>query len=249
MNITDCHVHIGKTNWFHAEADAAELLRWADKAGIERMMVTDLTALLYDMKEGNALMRKAAAEAPDRILPYFTISSPYFGQDLLDELDRHVTDYGFRGLKIYSVPPLYKMTSEAMVPVLEKAAALRIPVLAHSNAQECAWASQRVPDLILINAHMGCCPEAHGDWHASVEMAQRCPNVYLDTTSSSFDNGMIEHAVEQVGADRILYGSDMPILNPILQVAKVRESSLAEEDKAKILGGNIERLLALRGAS
>jgi hypothetical protein len=243
---TDCHVHIGKSNWFHVDAGVHLLLKWADKTGIGRMMVTDMTALFYDMEEGNELARKAAAEAPDRILPYYTVSSARFGPQLLEQIERHVNDYGFRGLKIYSVPPLYVMTDDYMLPVLEKAAELRIPVLAHCGAAECAWACERVPELMLINAHMGCCPEGGGDWHASVAAARKYPNMYLDTASSSFDNGMIEFAAGQLGAERVLLGTDMPVLNPVLQAAKVQKSDLSEEQKEMILGKNTERLLSMR---
>jgi hypothetical protein len=245
--ITDCHVHIGKTNWFHLDYEAKELLAAADKSGIDRMMITDLTALTYDMREGNEWIRSQVAECPDRLLPYYTVCSARCGAWAVDDLDRYVTDYGFRGLKIYSVPPLLLIDDLYMIPILEKAAELKIPVLAHSTGAECESLCSQVPDLLLINAHMGCCPQAQGDWHRSVVAAKRYPNIYLDTTSSSFDNGMLEFAVAEVGAERILYGSDLPLLDPTLQIAKVTESDLDPAEIELILHGNIDRLLGLRG--
>lgn len=245
--ITDCHVHIGKSTWFHIDADVALLLRGADKAGIDRMMVTDFTALTYDMEEGNQWLRQAVCGHEDRIFPYFTVSSGRYGAWAAEQLERYVTEFGFRGLKIYSVPPLQLIDDPYMIPIIAKAAELRIPVLAHSTGDECESISRQVPDVVLINAHMGCCPQADGDWHRSVAAAKRYPNIYLDTTSSSFDNGMVEFAVEEVGAERVLYGSDMPLLDPVLQVAKVTESDLTGEQKRLILHENIDRLLGLRG--
>jgi len=245
--ITDCHVHIGKTHWFHLDHEAKDLLAAADKASIDRMMITDLTALTYDMREGNAWIRTQVAECPDRLLPYYTVCSARCGAWAVDDLDRYVNDYGFRGLKIYSVPPLLLIDDPYMIPILEKTAELKIPVLAHSTGAECESLCRQVPDLVLINAHMGCCPQAQGDWHRSVAAAKRYPNLYLDTTSSSFDNGMLEFAAAEVGAERILYGSDLPLLDPILQVAKVTESDLTPAEIDLILHGNIDRLLRLRG--
>lgn len=245
--IFDCHVHIGKSNWLQIHADARDLIEAADKAGIDRMMVTDLTALVYDIEEGNRLMRKAVSEHPDRMTPYYTIVTGRHGKKILEEFERYVTDYGFRGLKIYSVPPLQTIDDPYMIPFIEKAAELRVPILAHSTGPECESLSRQVPDCILINAHMGCCPQASGDWHRSVAAAKAFPNILLDTTSSSFDNGMIEFAVEEVGAERILYGSDLPLLDPALQIAKVTETDLLPEEKDLILHGNIERILKLRG--
>ncbi|MCA9416880.1 MAG: amidohydrolase family protein [Candidatus Omnitrophica bacterium] len=245
--ITDCHVHIGKSNWLQVYSDARDLIEAADHSGIDRMMVTDLTALVYDIEEGNRLIREAIADYRDRMIPYYTLVTGRHGKKILEDFERYVTDYGFRGLKIYSVPPLQLIDDPYMLPFIEKAAELRIPILAHSTGAECESLSRQVPECILLNAHMGCCPQAHGDWHASVAAAKKFPNIYLDTTSSSFDNGMIEFAVEEVGAERVLYGSDLPLLDPTLQIAKVTESDITQEQKNLILHGNIDRILKLRG--
>ncbi|MEW6237931.1 MAG: amidohydrolase family protein [Candidatus Omnitrophota bacterium] len=244
--ITDCHVHIGKSNWFHVYANADLLIDAADKAGIDRMMVTDFTALTYDMEEGNEYVRKQIALHPNRLLGYFTVSSGRMGAKVVNDLERYVEEYGFRGLKIYSTPPLLLIDDPYMYPILEKAAQWQIPVLAHSNAQECESLARRYPELILINAHMGNCPQANGDWHRAAIAAQQYPNIYLDTASSAFDNDMIEFAVEKAGAEKILFGSDSPLLDPILQIAKVTESDLAPEQQQLILHGNIDRLLRRR---
>lgn len=245
--IVDCHVHIGKAAYYHVEADAALLLRAADRAGIDRMMVTDFSALVYDIKAGNEWIRREVSAHLDRFIPYYTVCAGRHGDWVVEDLERYVNDHGFRGLKIYSVPPLQVIDDPFMLPLLAKAAELRVPVLAHSTGEECLSLCRQVPDLVIFNAHMGCCPQAQGDWHRAVAAAKAHPNIYLDTTSSTFDNGMVEFAVREVGAERVLYGSDMPLLDPILAVAKITESNLTDREKDLILHGNIERLLGMRG--
>jgi predicted TIM-barrel fold metal-dependent hydrolase len=247
MKIVDCHVHIGRNQFFHMDADADFIIREADRAGIERMLVTDIVSLFYDIDEGNAYLRGQMARYPDRISAYYSIGQARYAPLHLEKFERHVCDYGFIGLKIYSVPPMQLIDDPYLYPLIEKAAELRVPILAHSTGEECEALSRRVPEAIIFNAHMGCCPQANGDWHRSIAAAKAYPNIYLDTTSSSFDNNMIEHAVEEVGAERILYGSDLPLLDPILQIAKVTEADISDTDKELILHGNIERILSLRG--
>ena len=244
--IFDSHVHIGRSTWGHIDHDADAIVALADRAGVEKMMVTDFTALQYDMWEGNEHMRRERDRYPDRIFPYFTVCSARYGRRVIEELERYVNEHGFVGLKIYSVPPLYKMVDPYMYPVIEKAAELRIPILSHSNAEECEAVSRLYPEAMLINAHMNNCPEGQGDWHRSIAAAKAFPNIILDTTCSAFDNGMIEHAVEEVGAERIIYGSDSPLLDPLLQVAKVKGAEISDEAKELILHGNIERMLGQR---
>ena len=54
---------------------------------------------------------------------------------------------------------------------------------------------------------------------------------------------MIEFLVEQVGADKVLYGSDFPMRDPAPQLGWVCYAKIPVEDKKKILAGNVARLL------
>ena len=49
--------------------------------------------------------------------------------------------------------------------------------------------------------------------------------------------------VDKIGSDRVLFGTDMPMRDPAPQLAWVCYARLSEEDKLKIIGGNIKRLL------
>ena len=53
-------------------------------------------------------------------------------------------------------------------------------------------------------------------------------------------------ACEDLGASKILFGSDSPYANPGAVKRMVEDSPLCAEDKALILGGNIARLLKLQ---
>jgi predicted TIM-barrel fold metal-dependent hydrolase len=66
-------------------------------------------------------------------------------------------------------------------------------------------------------------------------------NVYLDTSGSVTDDGIVELAAETLGVDRLLFGCDMSFT---AGVGKIRGSDLSAEQKQKILGGNLLRLLA-----
>ena len=50
-------------------------------------------------------------------------------------------------------------------------------------------------------------------------------------------------AVRQVGASRILFGSDGPWLHPGVELAKVRALGLPAADERLVLGGNLLRLI------
>jgi predicted TIM-barrel fold metal-dependent hydrolase len=79
------------------------------------------------------------------------------------------------------------------------------------------------------------------------EVAKRMSNVYYDTAASPllFSNKIYAIACRVVGSDRILFGTDFPLLSPQRYFQELRESGLPEEDQKKILGLNLARLLAM----
>ena len=77
--IIDAHVHIGSTQYVQMEADAEMLIGLADEVGFDRMLVTHLTALFYEMREGNDLLGADLARYGDRMIGYATIPTHRLG--------------------------------------------------------------------------------------------------------------------------------------------------------------------------
>jgi predicted TIM-barrel fold metal-dependent hydrolase len=244
--IIDAHVHTGGSKGCSTD----DILRLADRAGFERIFCTDWTALSYDMLEGNRHLAEEMRRHPDRIIGYCSIPSHHFGQKAVDEVQRCYEVYGMRGLKVWhqtagigSYTLLTSINEPQMVPIFEKAAELGMLVLAHSTPDECVGLSQKVPTVRLLMAHMGGCPTAMGDWHKAIEAARRCPNIMLDTASSQSDMGYLEAAVAAVSAKRVIFGTDMPFIDPFFGLAKVDSAELTDEQKELILAWNILRIL------
>jgi hypothetical protein len=242
--IVDAHVHIGKSTRLQIDAGGELLVRYADELGFDKICCTDLTALFYDMREGNRLLADEMKRFPDRILGYASLHSTRFGQAALDELERCRHDYGMRGLKIYSTPET-SIAEPAMIPILEKCVALDFPILAHTTPLECEYLMSYVPEAKLMMAHGGAQPFAKGDWNRAIMAAKKYPNLYLETASSTIDLGFVETCVAELGAAKIIFGSDMPLLDPWTQLTKIRSTRVAQADLDLILGGNILRLMGV----
>lgn len=242
--IVDAHVHIGKSTRLQIDIDGERLVRVADELGFDKICCTDLTALFYDMHEGNRILAAEIRRFPDRILGYASLHSTRFGQEALDELDRCCNKYCFRGLKIYSTPDM-SIAEPVAIPILEKCVELRFPVLAHATPQECEYLLAAVPECRLIMAHAGGQPFARGDWNRAIMAAQRFPNLYLDTASSTIDTGFVEACVAALGPERIIFGTDTPLLDPWVQLAKIRQTRLTQPELDLIMGGNILRLMGV----
>jgi predicted TIM-barrel fold metal-dependent hydrolase len=79
------------------------------------------------------------------------------------------------------------------------------------------------------------------------EVAKALSHVYYDTAASPFlySKKIYSLGCEIVGAGKILFGSDFPLMSPKRYVKEMEESGVKKEDQRKILGLNLFRLLGL----
>jgi predicted TIM-barrel fold metal-dependent hydrolase len=91
------------------------------------------------------------------------------------------------------------------------------------------------PDAKIVIGHMG-----HGNAvyiQASIDIAARRPNVYLETSGMPMHT-KIREAYERVGETRVLFGTDVPFHHPLVEITKVRVSGLPGEAVDRVLGKN-----------
>ncbi|HDM45205.1 MAG TPA: amidohydrolase [Candidatus Bathyarchaeota archaeon] len=257
--IIDAHAHLGvwSKEEFFPVATAYWLASYLDLMGFDKLIASSLLAIFYDFHEGNLAVVEATRRYKGRILGYVTVTTSRFLDEAIKEVEEMVTKYGMVGVKIYSTPlyhpvPMpwpevyYLHIDEPwMYRIVEKAAELEVPVLAHATPEDCLNVAKAVPDATIIMAHMGNTQIARGDWNKAIMVAESCKNIILDTCSSTVDMGFVERAVERLGAERIVFGSDVPLFDPWCQLEKVKSAEIDEEDKRLILGENIARILRL----
>jgi predicted TIM-barrel fold metal-dependent hydrolase len=100
----------------------------------------------------------------------------------------------------------------------------------------------RFPNVTWVIAHAGNVTEGQ---IGAVEAAQRCGKVILETCTSWGEHGTIERLVNGAGEDRVMYGSDIPLMDPRLQLARIATADISDEAKQKVLGLNAMRLLGI----
>ncbi|MBM3800864.1 MAG: amidohydrolase [Acidimicrobiia bacterium] len=246
--VIDAHAHYGYLGGFGQQRDISfeECLEAADQAGIDKLCLCSIEALAFEMTEGNKAIHRLMKQYPDRIIGFATVPSPYFGKKGLDELQRAIEVYGMKGIGELETTPAYPIDIPHWIAVLKKAAALRVPVLVHGSPSTCARAAEQVPDVTILLAHLGTgFGLAVGEWLDTIEMAKSHPNVYLETCTSITAYGQIEMAVQELGSGRLVFGTDIPLLDPSVMKAKITGADIPSEAKENILGKNMARLLKL----
>jgi predicted TIM-barrel fold metal-dependent hydrolase len=99
------------------------------------------------------------------------------------------------------------------------------------------------PNLKLVCAHWG----GGLPFYALMpEVAKALANVFFDTAATVFlyKPEIFEQVSCIIGSGKILFGTDYPLMHQNRVIAQVQSAQLPEEDKAKILGSNAQRLLS-----
>lgn len=147
----------------------------------------------------------------------------------------------FLGLKLHPLIDGYHPNDASVHALMELIAERDLPVLIHSGHPifTLPWSIEELavefPTVKIVMGHMG-----HGNViyiNASIDIAERRPNVFLETSGMPMHT-KIREAVERVGPERVLYGSDVPLHHPQVEILKVRLSGLAPELVERVLSGN-----------
>lgn len=255
----DVHAHYGRYVRSGMEdvasdfmtGDAEVVVARAARANIRLTIVSPLEALLPrfggDPVQGNNHAAKTVA-AMEGLLQYVVIDplkpATYQQAEEMLKLPKCV------GIKIHPEEHGYPITEHGRA-IFEFAAKHRAIVLTHSseqNSQACDFIPflNDYPEVSLILAHIGCGWD--GDLTHQVRAIQqsRYGNVFADTSSArSITPKLIEWAVREIGADRVLFGTDTPLYHASMQRIRIDHADLSDQDKKLILRDNAIKLFKL----
>ena len=244
MKVIDVHTHVLPNT---AESNRRELLECADEVPLERVYVSGPPGYhptAEQVRAGNDevhLFMKMCPVARGQLYV-----NPELGAHALDELNRCV-DLGFCMVKLLMAT---RASDPRNFPIYEAAIDRGLPVLWHcfeyrdthhpptqSKGVDFREAAIRYPECTFVMAHMS------GRFVTGVEAAVGLPNAYVDPCGTFAELGMVDYAVERLGADRVLFGSDMPGSDIYHNIGKVKGAAITPEEQAMILHENAARVL------
>jgi len=237
--IIDAHIHIGPYHNFFIPAPTPEdILACADKLGVRRMFASGM-AVNVDVALANQQAMNAHHQFPERFWPYTNVNAAY--PDEIAATIEAADKQGFYHFKLHRIGAAFSYDHPDYQAVYEYADEKESCILFHTWNQNDLRA---IPDLAkkyrrikFLLAHAGV---AEVDKY--IEIVKSVANVYLELAGSPAKFNLVEFFVKSVGAERILYGSDMPFINPNQQIGKVLFSRISDDEKRLILGLNAERL-------
>ena len=241
----DAHTHLDDG------AFDPEVLSLGERLGIGLFVCSNLGAFqphpgLDEVREMNRVLAGELRRHPDHLRGYCYVN-PRFGRDSLDDLRRNVEEHGMVGIKLW----IATLADDPLTdPILEYAAERRLIVLTHawrktvgrfpyeSTATHVAAAARRHPGVRFLMAHLG------GQAESAVNTVRDVPNIAVDTSGTIIGAGEVALAVERLGPDRVVFGSDLHHIDLAANVGKVLGAGLDAETEARVFGGTVSRWLA-----
>jgi predicted TIM-barrel fold metal-dependent hydrolase len=255
----DAHMHVCGGGQRFLGCDADSVIDAADRLGIDQLVCSiPITggrwATPDEVRACNDGLLEAMGRYPNRILGYCFLN-PGYGREALEELERCVVREGMVGVKLYNQ---YKINDPVVFPIIERTIELGVPILVHaarlvrpediaaqpltSHGGDFVDVGRRYPEAMIIEGHIA----GGGDWQWTLKVLRDAPpSVYLDTSGSVMDNGLLERCVRDFGEDRLLFATDMTMEG---NVARVRDADLTDAQREKIFFRNFERVLSRRRA-
>jgi len=243
--IIDMHMHIEEVASLGWKMSAEDCVRAMDAAGVHSAAVMTLTDLPGLNPQGLELIADACADHPGRLHGFLRLNPAHL-ETSKQLLRQAVTELGFKGLKLHPVSTLQHPGGAATIELIRLAGELGVPTLFHcgdepmSTPLSIAEAAAACPDSTIVLGHMG------GYFHVdeAIDVAEQHPNLILETSAMPYPD-KIRTAVERVGAERVVFGSDGPVSSPSLERQKVVIADLGAPAAALVLGGNAAVLLGL----
>lgn len=96
--------------------------------------------------------------------------------------------------------------------------------------------AKRFPDKPLICGHTG------GDWELGIRAIRSTENVFIEFSGGDPQSGSVDMAVNELGADRLVWGGHGPSRSFSTELAKVLDGSITHNQRMKIFGENYRRM-------
>jgi predicted TIM-barrel fold metal-dependent hydrolase len=231
--IIDMHMHIEEVASLGWKMSAEDCIRAMDEAGVDRAAVMTLTDLPGLNPRGLELIAEACNSHPDRLFGFIRLNPAHL-QLSHEVLERAITQLGFKGLKLHPVSTLQHPGAPATIELIQHAGELGVPTLFHCG-------DEPLSTPLSIAQAAAACPDARIE---ALDVAEQFPNIILETSAMPYPE-KIRTAVERIGAERVVFGSDGPVSSPALERQKVVIAALGEEAAALVMGGNAAALLGL----
>jgi predicted TIM-barrel fold metal-dependent hydrolase len=257
--IVNSHAHMGyafavRSAGLYYAALADDFIKVMDEHNIERSVVspthyqgTPGHPYDPDFREANRQVAQEARTYPKRLIPFIRVN-PNFTKTIADDMKRGYEVQGMKGMgELHPMTDHYQVNDlKLLEPMMRLAADYKWPIHWHSgnwptcNSALYAPLAEAWPEVNHILGHM-----QYLYLTDAIELGKRYKNIYIETAGNGTTEA-IRYVIDNLGAERLIYGDDIPFNYPMDVHEKIQEQPrVSDKEKELILGGNFRRLLGM----
>lgn len=254
--VIDSHAHIiGLASVMVFDYSVKKCLEHMDKVGCDYLIQSSGDGIAHPSKlEGYAKNAIDLFEKTNgRMLTSF-VYDPNKGEESVRIIEENASHRAFVGIKIHPSDHKVDAEDERYRIAWETAKKFNLPIMSHtwaltSNPKQVLALPEKFekyikdyPDVTFIFGHSG---GRVSGIRKAMEIGKKYKNTYFDIAGDILDFGLIEYMTQNVGADRILIGSDVNWYDLSVAIGMVLGADISTEEKALILGENAARIFKI----
>lgn len=210
---------------------------------LTKAIVMHLSNASQQLAEANAYVHRLHQQVPERVIQFYLVSDAEV--NTAQELEVRWDGWGFRGLKIHQCWYRIPVDSALFRAAASWAESKGLPVFIHlgtdKEVRKLIAYKERHPRLKIIVGHL---------FGLEMLLRSKIPlsNLWVDiSTYQVTSDRRVLQAIEGLGAERVVFGSDSPYGkdNIVRNIERVRRLPISQLEKDRILGLNLQELLGL----
>lgn len=227
------------------DGTADTLLARGTEAGIDKFLILPVAMRPDRTRHINDFILEQVAQQP-RFLGFGTIHAAM--ENLTDEVD-YILEKGLRGLKMHPDSQQFAIDDPRLFPAYE-AVSGKIPVILHMGDKRFDYSHpvrlkrllENFPRLQVIAAHFG----GYSMYDTAYELLHDKDCVFDVSSSMMFmEDGVAEKYIRAFGPERMAFGTDYPLWDPLKETRRFLELKLTDEEFEQIGHKTAERILNL----
>ena len=263
MKVIDAHCHIypekiaakavAGTDRFYGTTAACSgttqgLREILEDGRIDRFLVHSVATTPHQVRSINDFISREVHARPDIFFGFGTLHPE--SEDIKGDFE-HLLEVGLQGVKLHPDIQAFKLDDYRCLKMFELCEKAGVPVLIHtgdyrydfSNPNRLLPILDIYENLTVIGAHLA----GWSIWEEACDKLSHKKNLYVDCSSTFpfFDKMKARDLICRWGFDRVLFGSDYPMWNPLRELDTFLSLDLGEEANRKILGENAKKLFGL----
>ena len=227
------------------DGTADTLLQMGTQAGIDRFVILPVAMRPDRTRHINDFILEQVAAEP-RFLGFGTVHAAM--DNIVEEVE-YIQEKGLRGLKMHPDSQAFAIDDPRLFPAYE-AIQDKIPVILHMGDKRFDYSHPRrlrnvleqFPRLQVIAAHFG----GYGMYETAYELLHDKDCIFDVSSSMMFmEDGVAEKYIRAFGSDRMAFGTDYPLWDPVKETKRFLELKLTDEQFEQIGHKTIEAFLNL----